>query len=344
MIKDNAPKVFPTTINSEQKTNNDENNTSNDHYSFFSEKSIIKILNLMSVPKPPQINNKELHIINPISAKKQQYRVNSMNKSTNKNSYSNRCISTNNSRSKLVIKKSESITKPTNNINTRNERPVTNTVSFNQRSTKKNTIVTSSTSSTHYMLNKLIHNGNHQRIISCTDTTYSSSEFKNIKKPKPHCIVTTISIKDSPPINTIINHNINKIASTCPTSYKHTINTDDKKISKRDQFLSYQQMFRKKISNLKQINTNKLPKPSYTTYMHYKTNCYLYEPCVKMDLTKYHSAQRTRQKESMELQNVNRPTITKRIPHMTSNNGNRSTKYLRMASIQQIIKNQLNDI
>jgi hypothetical protein len=341
MNNDNAPQAVPTTIVNDYKTSDYENTSSNEHYSFFSEKSLIKILSLIPAPKPRLNSHKETPIINPIPAKKTISRRNSMDKSS-KNSYSNRCISSNNSKSKLKVRTSNTnLPKPSTTTTTRNDRKNNSKLSH-----KKQTNATSSSSlntiMTKHSNSKL---NNHKRIGSCTSSShFPSSEFNVIKKPKPNCIVTTISIKDIPTINNIINHNINKIAATCPTSYKSTINTDDNKIPKRAQILSYQQMFRKKIGNLKHMNSNKLPKPSYTTYMQYKTNGYSNEQINRMELIKNHSAHRKEKKDVVEFKGMGKPVITKRIPVMNYNHNNKSSKHLGIDSIKQIIRNQLNEL
>lgn len=103
-------------------------------------------------------------------------------------------------------------------------------------------------------------------------------------------------------------------------------------------------MFRKKIGNLKHMNSNKLPKPSYTTYMQYKTNGYSNEQINRMELIKNHSAHRKEKKDVVEFKGMGKPVITKRIPVMNYNHNNKSSKHLGIDSIKQIIRNQLNEL
>ena len=375
---------IPTTITSEYKTGKDNNNINNDNLSFFSEKSLIKILSLIPGPKlsTKKVNNNHHNIIKPIPGQTKKTHKHVKMSKTYKNSYTNRCFSSNNSKTKLLIKQQQTVSNPLSN--TRNDRPVTAKTSLNHKVSKK--LIKSSNNVFHTNHNKTnnihsdIHNKKrnfsnnntnsntattsnnkiHTRIISTASSAYNSPEI-NLAKTKPRFIVNTISAKEFPTTSTIVNlntnsnvqsannihHNSNKIIPTCANYCNYPVQTEENKTPKRAQFLSYQQIFMKKIGNLK--NPSKyINKPSYTSYTYYKTNTNPIDTTVKAENQKQHSAQKVKHKEPIRLNNVCKNSV-KKIPFVNKHNGNNTTtnksaNYLGIVSIQKILRNKLHDL
>ena len=201
----------------------------------------------------------------------------------------------------------------------------------------------------------------HKRIVSAASSAYNSPEI-GLGKTKPRFIVNTISVKEFPTTSTIvnlntnsnvqnannINYNSNKLIPTCANCWNCPVQTEENKTPKRAQFLSYQQIFMKKIGNFKHPSKN-ANKPSYTSYTYYKTNFNPIDTTVKTENQQQHSAQKMKHKEPIRLNNVSKNTA-KRVPLVNKHNVNhttttsKSTNYLGIVSIQKILRNKLHDL